>query len=193
MRKLQRRRRLLAIGVAGIVLILAPLTAVTGAAPAAAAPAAPSGWCVRTGFFPTSIGGYTFNYSDVALTRTFTEKGVTNSWHPEPAAKIKSGGIDRWCVNAQFGSAMRVAYKTPDGTTVIFTADQYVLSNPNASCDVSGPSARALACQVRISKPSFDDSEADFAVYGKGDVGLPPRPGAQASPTPSSAILGATG
>ena len=81
---------------------------------------------------------------------------------------------DQWCVNAQFGSAIRVGYKTPDGTTVIFAADQYVLSNPNASCTVSGPSAGLLTCRAQIHKSSYDDSFATFTVQGKGDVGIPP-------------------
>ena len=153
MKKLTQRGRRLAIGAAGIALILAPLTAVMGAAPAAAAPAALSVSCIRTGFLPTSINGVTYNQSNVALTRTFTEKGVTNSWHPEPAARIerpsegRTATTDQWCVNAQFGSAMKVGYKTPDGTTVTFAADQYVLQNPNASCSVSGPSAGQLTCR----------------------------------------------
>ena len=89
MKKLEQRRRRLFISAAGPALILAPLTAIAGAAPAVAAPAAQSVQCVRTGFFPTSINGVTYNQSNVALTRTFTEKGVTNSWHPEPAARIE--------------------------------------------------------------------------------------------------------
>jgi hypothetical protein len=182
MKKLTQRGHRLAIGAAGIALILAPLTAVMGAAPAAAAPAAQSVSCIRTGFLPTSINGVTYNQSNVALTRTFTEKGVTNSWHPEPAARIerpsegRTATTDQWCVNAQFGSAMKVGYKTPDGTTVTFAADQYVLQSPNASCSVSGPSAGQLTCGTHISKSTYDDSYATFVVAGKGDVGSPPPP-----------------
>ena len=83
---------------------------------------------------------------------------------------------DQWCVNAQFGSAIKVGYKTPDGTTVTFAADQYVLQNPNASCSVSGPSAGQLTCGTHISKSTYDDSYATFVVAGKGVVGSPPPP-----------------
>lgn len=176
MRNLQQRHHRMAIGVAGIALILAPLTAVMGAAPAVAAPAAQSESCVRTGFFPTSIEGVTSNKSSVTLTRTFSEKGVTNSWHPEPAAEIAPGKSDDWCVNAQFGSAMRVEYKTPDGTNLLFAADQYVLSSPTSRCEVSGPSAVLLTCHARIHDFAFDDSRAVFTVIGKGDVGSAPLP-----------------
>ena len=92
MKKLEQGRRRLAIGAAGIALILAPLTAVMDAAPAVAAPAAQSEQCVRTGFFPTSIEGATYNRSNVALTRTFTEKGVTNSWHPDRHRRSRPEG-----------------------------------------------------------------------------------------------------
>ena len=189
MKKLEQGRRRLAIGAAGIALILAPLTAVMDAAPAVAAPAAQSEQCVRTGFFPTSIEGATYNRSNVALTRTFTEKGVTNSWHPEPAPQIAPGGFNPWCVNAQLGSAMRVGYKSPDGTAVIFAADQYVLSNPNASCNVSGPSAGQLTCRAEIRKSNYDDAGAVFTVEGKGGVGIPPPPPPPAEATVSCAFL----
>ena len=175
-KNLKRHHHRLAIGVTGLALILAALSAVMSAAPAVAAPAARSEPCVRAGFFPTSINGITFNYSDLLLTRTFTEKGVTNSWHPDPAARIAPGRFDDWCVNAQFGSAMKVEYKAPDGTRILFEADQYVLSSPHSRCEVSGPSAVLLICTTSITKLDFDDSRAVFNVFGKGDVGTAPLP-----------------
>ena len=163
-------------GAAGIALILAPLTALMSAAPAVAAPAAQSEQCVRTGFFPTSIEGATYNRSNVALTRTFTEKGVTNSWHPEPAPQIAPGGFDPLVRQRAARQRHEGRVQDADGTTVIFAADQYVLQNPNASCNVSGPSAGQLTCRAEIRKSSYDDAGAVFTVEGKGDVGIPPPP-----------------
>jgi hypothetical protein len=153
-----------------MALVLAPVFAVVTAAPASAA--VPE-WveCVRTGFFPTSIAGRTDNRTQVPLTRTYDEKGVSNTWQPEPAPTIAAGQDDRWCVNAIFGSAMKVEYATPDGTKVLFVADQYTLATPSARCELSGPSAALLDCTARIVKTSFDDSRATFTVTGRGNAG----------------------
>ena len=153
-----------------MALILTPLIAVVSAPPASAS--TPE-WveCVRTGFLPTSIAGRTDNRTQVPLTRTYDEKGVTNSWNPEPAQSIAAGKDDRWCVNAYFGSAMKVEYTTPDGTKVLFVAEQYALAAPSARCELSGPSAALLDCSARIVKTAFDDSRATFVLIGKGNAG----------------------
>lgn len=171
----RQRHHRLAMAVAGVALILAPLSAVMTAAPALAAQP-PSKSCIRSGFFPTSIAGRTDNNTNVPLTRTFLEKGVTNEWHPEPAQVVAAKQMDEWCVNAQLGSAMKVEYTTPDGTKILMVADQYVLASPSARCEVSGPSAALLDCRASITKMVYDDSRAVFMLFGKSDVGAGPLP-----------------
>jgi hypothetical protein len=96
---------------------------------------------------------------------------VTNAWQPEPAQAIAPKNIDRWCVNAVFGSAMKVEYTTPDATKVLFIADQLTFASPSARCEVSGPSAAILECRTHIQKHRFDDSRAVFTLIGRGNAG----------------------
>jgi hypothetical protein len=171
-----------------MALVLAPLSAVMSAAPARAAQSA-SDPCTRSGFFPTSISGRTHNNTNVQLTRTFLEKGVSNEWHPEPAQVIAPKKMNDWCVNAQLGSAMKVEYSTPDGTKVLFVADQFVLASPSARCEVSGPSAARLVCRAGITKLAWDDSRAVFDLFGQGDAGAAPGPGPGSGPTITCAFV----
>jgi hypothetical protein len=174
MRNTSRRHHRLAIALAGVALILAPLTVGTAAPAFAAAPVQQS--CIRSGFFPTSISGRTTNSTKVPLVRTFLEKGVTNEWRKMPTEVLFPHESDDWCVNAQLGSAMKVEYKTPDGTKFLLMADQYALASPSARCEVSGPSAALLDCRASISKTAYDDSRAVFTLVAKSDVGAGPLP-----------------
>ena len=99
-------------------------------------------------FLTATIDGDTHNQTGLPLTRSFLEKGLTNSWAEEPAAALPAHRSDnQWCVYARgFGAAMKVNYALPDGTTVFFEAWRYEVGDPGARCDILGPSATAYRC-----------------------------------------------